>query len=120
MSLRPGWRFEFTTDVLLPAAQKKLAHHRERHETWTARLREAEAELKEKGVSLKEHAVSGGEMRHEAVIDYTYQQRVNECSEKMHKHARSVERYERWERAFQLNPEKSLQLDVDDIEFFGL
>lgn len=120
MSLRRDWKFEFTTDVLLPATAAKLAHHRERHEWWQGELFKAETELKEKGLSVRAHRVSGGEQRHEAVIDHTYQRRVQECSEHLHKHAQSVEGYERWERAFKLNPGKSLELDEKDIAFFGL
>ncbi len=117
--MRRNWHFSYKGSDLLEPANKKVEHHAERLSWWRGELEKAEAVLKKDGLQLRERAVSGG-VRHEMVIDHEYQARVRECSDKVDHHEEKHADYERYARAFELNPKSELVLDIDDIAFFGL
>lgn len=94
MSLRHDWRFGYQASDLLVAAQERADHHTERCRWWTEQLDQAEADLQAK--------------------------RAQKCRQKIKDHAYRGDKYARFVRAFALNPEAVLELDVSDIEFFGL
>ena len=118
--MRRNWKFNYKGSDLLEPTKKKVEHHAERLAFWREELMKAQTELKEKGIVMREHQMTGSHQRQEAVLDQGLQYRVSECHGKTEEHRKLHEDYERYVRAFELNPESELELDIDDIAYFGL
>lgn len=119
MSQRSQWRFAYQTEGLATAAKGRVEHHRERERWWRDELSKAEGDLRETGVEFREMPETG-HVRLDAVLDPQKQRRVNESRTKVREHGKLAEEYEMYLRAFKLNPGAVLELNADDIQFFGL
>ena len=119
MSLRREWKFQYPCSQLQEAAQKKRKYHAERLKWWEIEQKKVMKEVRAKGLDVREQQVTGGK-RSEIVIDPTYQRRLDECCSKTEEHRELTNKYQTWERVFELNPTVSVDLDADDIQFFGL
>jgi len=120
MSLRTEWKFEYNGSQLLEATKKRIAHHQERKEQWTTWLNEAKQKLENAGVTLVENEYTTGPDSVQIKIDPELQTRHYTCREKVKGHIREIEQYQMWERAFEKNKDIQIELDVHDIDFFGL
>lgn len=123
MALRRNWKFSFKVADVLAAAEKKLDHHLQRITFWNDQLEKAQRDLKDKGAEFREQPVTGGS--HVAlVIDPERQNRVNQCASKKNQHQDQANEYTVWVRALRLSeqnaPRSYIDLDAQDIAFFGL
>ena len=119
MSLRREWKFQYPCSQLQEAAHKKNKYHAERLKWWQAQQNSVMDEVRAKGLEVRERQVTGGK-RGEIVIDPTYQRRLDECCSKTEEHQELTVEYTTWERVFELNPSVTVELDAEDIQFFGL
>lgn len=119
MALRTSWKFQYRGSVLYKYAQELATHHQERRYFWENELTIAEDTLRATGVDFRESQITGGQ-RIDLVLDPQKQARVQECRNKVDEHKKLEEEYETYARAFQLNPDVNLELDVSDMRFFEL
>jgi hypothetical protein len=119
MSLRREWKFQYPCSQLQEVARTKKEHHVERLNWWETQQKGVMKEVRAKGLEVREQEISGGR-RGEIVIDPTYQRRLNECCSKIEEHRELTTEYTTWERVFELNPSATVDLDAEDIQYFGL
>lgn len=119
MPLRTSWKFQYRGSALYRASQKLATYHQERRHFWENELTIAEDDLRTTGVDFREQQVTGG-TRIDLVIDPPKQARVQECRNKVEEHKKLEEEFDTYARAFQLNPDVNLELDVSDMRFFEL
>jgi hypothetical protein len=123
---RSTWKFPFGITDVRDAANVKASYHREREEYWALDVTEAEKELREKGVDLREFEATGGK-QFQAVIDPARAQRLSEAKAKRDSHKAKAEQYEGFVAGLaKLQGEAgvanngTLELTIDDIAHFGL
>jgi hypothetical protein len=119
MGLRREWRFGYLAGDLAGPAEGKAKYHREREAWWLLQREKAEAELRQHGVEFRDYPVTGG-TQVQPVLDPARQARLNECLQKIKHHADLAAEYETYLRAFRRSGDARLELDVDDVRFFGL
>ena len=119
MNQRQNWRFDHITSRLVAPAETKAEYHRQRQAHWSNELEIAREKFKNEGINWREHPVTGG-IQVTPIIDPERQRHVTLCQEKVNTHHSQVELYESYIRAFKTNLSAVLQLDVEDITFFGL
>jgi hypothetical protein len=122
-SLRNTWEFRYRPSEVLDAAQKRLAHHKERLDWWQKEMSMAEKELKEKGFEYREeHRSMGADLV--IVGDPQLAKRVSDCRRKISEHQQSLNVHETWVRALrgkaEREPKTDLILKIEDVVFFGL
>ena len=117
---RAEWKFEYNGGQLLSASVKKSAHHNQRKEQWTLWLAEAKEKLEAAGVQLVEDEYTTGPASIQIKVDPQLQARYHNCREKIKDHDKQIDLYEMWVRAFTTNKHLTFELDVNDIDFFGL
>lgn len=116
---RQNLKFEYTCRILLSFVQSKIDHEEERLVFWGGEYDQAKKLLKEAGAQFREQPITGG-TRVEIVIDPLLQRRFDECATKVKEHENKLKQYERWKRVFRSNISETVELDMDDIEFFGM
>lgn len=120
MALRDEWRFEFPVSRLVEAADARIDYHQEHLDYWRGERDRTEAELREHGLEIRAHEVTGGK-RLEASFDSSLERRYAEACSKIERHQASLTEYERWYRVFELeNVDRMLELDFADVQFFDL
>lgn len=117
--IRDKIKFGYHCKNLLNAVDAKIRFHDERHSYWVSEHDKAIAEAKEKGFQVKTFEVTGG-ARAELQLEPSLANRINESLTKGNNHKMELERYMVWKRAFDLNKECYVELDAQDIEYFGL
>lgn len=119
MALREQLKFEFLGSDIAEACSQKVRYHKERLEWWTNEQEEAKAALKDAAVEFEEYEYTNGvELR--VGIDQAKKARYDRCRGKIDAHRTNLEAYERWYRAFTVNPNYTFQLDWQDVTYFGL
>lgn len=116
---RDSWTFPYTGKELLRFATGRMEYHQARERFWEEEESKTEEEIRSKGISLQEYAVTGG-TRFEAKIDTSLGTRLTECREKVEKHRALKEQFEVFVMEFGRNPDRSFELAPADIRFFGL
>jgi hypothetical protein len=136
------FKFERRAKDLIPNCKANAIHHREREKFHTANLEKAEAELKEKGITIEaidpktgfafEGSVMSGNMQYAATsnlsqmpkftprIDQTMLASVERSKTKMLEHRGKAEQFEKYARAFSCAPDLLVELTVDDCHYFRL
>ena len=136
---RPVGQFFATMTAwsLIEPCKKKAAHHREREQAWTKKLEEAEAELREKGISLDVYDSTTGTYLNNnmvasglitGVANQQFQPRVDQklmdgvrsCKQKMLDHREKAIFFEKHARAFAINPDFTVKLTIEDCHTYGL
>lgn len=115
---RNDWPFRMSRQGLVDACEAKISYHAARLEEWSGELNKATADLRERGVELREHPITGGS-RIGAVLDPERAQRVEECRDKVAAHKRELDGYE----AFMLglssaSATSEYDCTVEDIRYF--
>lgn len=123
--MRSEWKFTFSTEVVLAAADAKVRYHQGRLMHWEAELEQAENDLRANGFDIRSAVnltpSTSNSYREQPVLDQTKVQRVRECDTKAAEHRGMVAEFGTWVRALQANPGPiSLQLTISDMQFFGL
>jgi len=122
MSLRGKWTVRLATTEVLDHANARARHHLKRKADWEVEQRQAESELKEKGLEFREMAMTGGN-RVEAILDPQRQARLQECRSKVEQHGRKADEYHSFARALMVmanNNVPEVELDAEDIGYFDL
>lgn len=121
---RKEWTLSYNAGVLSEAATEKRLHHEGRLAYWGDRLAAAEKELREKGIEIDESAALSRSTSNylEPRFDSALWQQYQQCARKVNEHRDLTKQYGAWERMLSLATERSimLNLDVEDVEFFGL
>ena len=156
-----GWWAVVEAGTLVEPARKKGTHHRSREEHYTAKLEEAEKELREKGVSvdvfdsntgsylsvpyghIASGAIGSGQIGSIGSFcsgampsltgslnpnQHTFQPRLDQrlldvvknMKNKMLDHRSKADQYEKYVRAYALDPTRKVRLTVEDVHYFGL
>jgi hypothetical protein len=120
---RDIWIFRYKPAELLAAANKKVTHHVQRGEWWTAEHTKAEEQLREKGFEYRERQTSL-QSEIQIVGDPELAQRVAHCRRKIADHREEQRIFETWARALKTKTERQpgeeLELTIQDLVFFGL
>lgn len=119
MTNRQEWLFSYRAFEVAEAAQKLVDFHEQRQQEWLVEQGKAEILLREKGIELRTHAISGGE-RMEAHLDATLGARLSECKGKVQEHASAARDFAAYVRACGKDPDKHLDLTVGDVAYFEL
>ncbi len=119
MANRREWKFKYQASSLKDASQKRKQYHEKRLKYWTKEVERAEQELREHGIDFRDFHVSGGN-RLEAIIDPGLMRRYQESKRKLDKHKERIREYDRFVRTFTRHSTEEYELDIDDMEFFGL
>jgi hypothetical protein len=121
MMLRNEWVFDYTTEEVRNAADRKVAYHRERLEAWEAEHQLVMDRVKESGLDIRARDVTGGK-RHELVLDPELAKRLDECENKIAGHQRKRDEYELWFKVLNEADDlgESMALHHDDVVYFGL
>lgn len=117
--MRNKWIIPLTPGEVAAAAGKKAEHHRSRWQFWQAEIDKADRDLREKGVEMREMPVTGGQ-RIQPMFDPQRVARVEECRGKINEHEKKALEYEAYVRFLELQGTGLVELDVDDITYFGL
>lgn len=116
---RSKWTFSYQAKDLFETTNARAKFHRSRRLHWNEEVRQLEAEIRDKGVELKEIPVTGGH-RFEASVDTALGRQFTEAKEKEEAHAKRQEQYDAYVHEFERDPEKTYELNMDDLRFFGL
>ncbi|MEE8503970.1 MAG: hypothetical protein V3T26_05925 [candidate division NC10 bacterium] len=118
---RSQWKFRFAAALVAEAAQNRADHHRDRRKWWEDELEKTDKQLRETGVEFRSHEVTGGQ-RLDLAVDPTLKNRYEEGRFKVQAHTEKWEEFERWTFALETAAEDVvvLELDIDDIAFFGI
>lgn len=119
MPNRDHWDFMYVSSDVAAAASVKREHHVNRIAFWEREQDDVVEQLRSAGVEVIEHQVTGG-ARHDVQFDPALTKRLSECRAKLHEHRQRVLTYEAFAKGLAANPNVMLELDVDDIRFFGL
>lgn len=120
--VRQDWRLRLPASVVLEAAENRRDHHEQREAWWKGQQEDSEKDLRANGAELREQQITGG-ARLQMVLDPSRSARVEECRNKVAAHARSIAEYSAFVRALELLSEsgdKSVEVGVGDIQYFGL
>lgn len=117
--IRNKWTFEYAASEIAEAAKKRAEYHRKREAHWKAEREASEQKIRDAGVQMDELEVSGGR-QFNVDIDRNLKRRYETAASKEAEHQDSAEEYEKFARALELRPEQRIELDVDDVRYFGL
>lgn len=124
MSRRKDWTITFKAGAVAEAAVRKNDHHRDRLRYWEDRVIAAEKELKERGIEIDDSRADYQSTSNalQPRFDSALWQAYRDCHEKQKHHQDLVDRYGAWVRALGLasDRDQSFELDVEDVEYFGL
>lgn len=123
MSIRAEWKFTHAAADLIPYAEKKRALHLERYGYWKDELEQAriakgaletadDEAFDERANNLTQYGTSAGRD--------TPQQRIDDAKSKCRQHLHEAETFGRFIRAFEGHRAQVLELDPQDIEYFGI
>lgn len=112
---RSMWVFVYETAVVFAAAQTKQKHHEARAKFWKDEFRKADNEWRQSEEAFK--STQG--------FDSTYsnqplQTRVQECRNNARSHDQKAKEYEKWTRVLAQATMTHLDLNIDDITYFGI
>lgn len=116
--MRHQWKIPYAPAQVVELALKRLAYCEERLASWRRAKKEAEEAIHSKGLEVRTYGVTNGD-RHDIVVDPNLAARLGECSKKLNEHQRAKEELDRWIRALDGRTGPILELDHDDLEFFG-
>lgn len=122
--MRGEWQFQFKVSEILAQAQFRLNLHFERATYWKLELDRAEADLKANGIDIREAVKMNSysnSYQGQPVIDPERLTKVREAQAKLDEHSSLRELYLSWSNVLQQeSPDRMLDLDIDDVRFFGL
>lgn len=135
---KDGIYAERTVGSLVTPARKQGAYHREREKFYTKELERAEAELREKGISLEAFDSFANAYQHlnmntlcsgsfslpsqtlQPRVDQKLLEAVKSAKDKMLSHRQRAEQYEKYARMFSVCPNEVVRLSTDDVHYFRL
>ena len=124
---RHEWEFSYDCEIVGAAAKKKRLWHETREKYWLDQTEKAKTELKEKGIEIRDYdpdsfytsnksQTSGMQI----TVDPSLKRRYDDCRTKVLEHQGKIREYTAFEAALINNTGKSIILNVDDINFFGM
>lgn len=116
---RDKWKMQFTGANILRAVTQQVGYHRALEKRWADEQKQVHAQLKEKGVEIREYQVTGG-TNVVPVLDQPLLARYGELGQKIASHRKSAEEYEQWQQIMRHQPETMFALHWDDVLFFGI
>ena len=116
---REKWTVKVVATALVTCCHERIAYHRKRGEFWANERENAERELRDNGISLKQFSVTGG-TRTQATLDESMAERVTECQQKQREHADSFNRFVAYRAMFALLKGNELELTADDVLYFNI
>ena len=123
--LREEWKFSYQTSLIVDATHGKVIYHNGRLRFWETKKEEVMARIKSTGLEIKE-SLAGGIHSNvqrgydtQVVIDATMQRDLDECTNKIREHRRTVTQYQNWLDVLEPQPQDArLELDYNDYLFF--
>lgn len=124
---RNQWKFTYTADKLLEAANTKKRWHDGRLTWWASKRDEIKETIKSEGIEIDESVSFGTEnylsnksayrgssvsIRNDLVED------LNECVGKVSEHQNKIKDYDAWIQVLESQGQSSLELHQDDWLFF--
>lgn len=121
---RKQLKFSYTVDKVLAAVNDKISHHSKRLKWYSDERVKYDKELREKGLHIEENIAAGFSPSYSdprVTFDQVLLKKFNEAQAGVGKHRDLYDEFRQWKAVLVDQPEnKSLELDIDDIEFFGL
>jgi hypothetical protein len=120
---REKWLINAKAADLLKCCEERMKYHMERVKFWETQQVIAEKALKETGIKLTSHPVTGGN-RTDVQLDPTMSNRVSECQNRLKENRQSVDRFRAYRAFFyqagKETPDKTFDLNADDVLYFNL
>ena len=117
MAKRLDWTFTRTTADFARGAKARWEYHLRRKAWWEEERGKARQLIREAGVEVRAHPVTGGE-RHEVVLDPDLARRLAECDRKIAEHGEEkAEEFRRWFRLLDVE-QGTVPFDFTDWQFF--
>jgi hypothetical protein len=120
VGLRDTWEFRYPVGAIAEANLTRLGYHNGRLEHWRAEREHVLADLRETGLEVRSHQVTGG-YDASVVVDPEKAKWLGQVEAKIAEHQRLVDEHARWQSVLMHQPrDTTLDLRADDILFFGL
>lgn len=122
---RHSWEFEYPASTISEAAKRKREHHAARLDWWKNKQDEVINEVRANGLEVSEsvsslYASSMAPQGAQLIVKNEYQNKLNECHQKIQKHAELISEYDGWAEVLASNGEAKLKLkQADWLFFFG-
>lgn len=116
---RTEWTITKSTHELKEAATAREMYHTKRFLHWQDEIKSAEATLREKGIEIRHHQVTGGTQAN-VVLDPEMVKHLNTCEAKLRIHQDACGEFARWGAFLDANPEHVhlVTLDKSDFDYF--
>jgi hypothetical protein len=116
---RTYWIAHVRASIVLTAARRKLAHHKQRWDYWNKELAKALKAVKG-SVEIRSHQVTGG-VQHNAVMDQEKAQYLETCRSKVASHQADIVLFTSYIGLLTALPlAHELPISREDSELFGL
>jgi hypothetical protein len=116
---RVDWTFPYRGEVLTRAANAQTDYHETRRSFYAGEATRLEGELRDKGIEMREQAVTGGP-QFTAVVDPVIGQQLAEARQRRDRHDASVRRFKTYAGAFTEQPDRTFHLTIEDVDYFAL
>ena len=119
---RNEWEFPYDSKVIMAAAAKKVEYHEGRLAFWEGKKVDTIRAIETGGIEVSE-SLGGSTYSNtgrgaQIVVKANLQIDLNECTSKMEEHRSKIANYQTYVDALTIAPDTSLQLTVEDIQFF--
>jgi hypothetical protein len=113
---RHQWEFKYLALDVLRAAESEMHYHEAREEHWATERLVAEDSLREEGIEMIHHEVTGGTQVN-VQLDPEKAKWLNTCQQKLREHHQKVTEFSAWVHILGGRTEE-LSLHHDDVLFF--
>ncbi len=114
---RSEWVFMYTAAQVAEAADAQHDYHTERMLYWRAERAKAEDDLREHGIEIVHHQVTGGSQS-QALLDPEKAKWLQQCQSKMESHQAQAQKFAEWVNTLEAAVGKELGLHQDDVAYF--
>src|SRR5438477_2924421 len=121
MAYRNAWKFQYTADKLLSAAETKLSWHEGRLGFWAGKQSEVKDKIRGEGIEINE-SVAFGDAGYTAIsnsgrgasvsIKHVLVNDLNECTNKMVEHRAKNKDYDAWPEVVRTQGQLALKLNL--------
>ena len=118
---RNSWKFSYTADKLLDAANAKTSFHEGRLSWWAKKKEEVLSSIRSEGLEIDESVALGytNSGRNTSVnIRNDLLKDLNECVSKITEHTGKLKEYNAWIQVLHSQGQAALDLNQDDWLFF--
>ena len=114
---RNNWTVELNSAELATSCEQRAEYHSKRMKWWMKERDKTEKKVRESGLELREHQVTGGNQFH-AVMDPELANRLSDTKRKVESHRQQLAEYTRWANFLKAMGDRPLAIGRDDFNYF--